>query len=130
MSCRRRGELGQWSHPAIYWAAISVSSVDLLNSTYGSIKGRWEKTFADELGKGSWPPGPEPRTALPAPGQTMATKAEAAAALKKMGADKALDQTGKDHRRWITKWDERIAKGELPSPAIAAMLARAKGEQS
>ncbi len=130
MSCRRRGEMGHWSHPAIYWAAISVSSVDLLNSTYGSIKGRWEKTFAEELGKGSWHPVPEPRTALPAPGQTMATRAEAAAALKKMGADKALDQTGKDPRRWIAKWDERIAKGEVPSPTIAAMLKRAKGEES
>jgi len=130
MSCRRRGEMGQWSHPAIYWAAISVSSVDLLNSTYGSIKGRWEKTFAEELGKGSWHPVPEPRAALPAPGQTMATKAEAAAALKKMGADKALDQAGKDPRRWIANWDERIAKGEIPSLTIAAMLARAKGEQS
>jgi hypothetical protein len=130
ISCRRRGEMGSWSHPSIYWAAIAVSSVDLLNSTYGSIKGRWEKTFADELGKGKWPPIPEPRTALPAPGQTVATKAEAAAALKKMGADKALDQTGKDPRRWIGKWEQRIAKGEEPSPLIAAMLKRAKGEES
>jgi hypothetical protein len=130
MSCRRRGEMGSWSHPSVYWAAIAVSSVDLLNSTYGSIKGRWEKTLGEEVGKGSWPPIPEPRTALPAPGQTLATKAEAAAALKKMGADKALDQIGKNPRRWIDKWDERIAKGEQPSHAIAAMLARAKGEQS
>ncbi|MNK63117.1 hypothetical protein D3C87_823240 [compost metagenome] len=130
MSCRRRGEMGSWSHPSVYWAAIAVSSVDLLNSTYGSIKGRWEKTLGEEVGKGSWPPIPEPRTALPAPGQTLATKAEAAAALKKMGADKALDQIGKNPRRWIDRWDERIAKGEQPSHAIAAMLARAKGEQS
>lgn len=130
MSCRRRGEMGDWSHPAIYWAAISVSSVDLLNSTYGAIKGRWETTLATELGKGSHPPIPEPRTALPAPGKTMATKEEAAKALKAMGADRALDQTGKDPRRWIAKWDERIAKGEVPSPTIAAMLKRAKGEES
>jgi len=129
MSCRRRGEMGQWSHPAVYWAAISVSSVDLLNSTYGSIKGRWEKTFAEELGKGGWHPIPEPRTALPAPGQTLATKAEAAAALKKMGAEKVFDQSGKDHRRWIGKLDDRIAKGEVLSPTVMAMLAKAKGEE-
>ena len=23
MSCRRRGEMGNWSHPAIYWAAVA-----------------------------------------------------------------------------------------------------------
>lgn len=128
MSARKRGELGIWSHPAVYWAAVGVSTVDLLSSTYGSIKARWEKTLSDELAKGAWPDIPEPRQALPAPGQTLATKAEAAAALRKMGADKALDQTGRNPRRWIEKWDERIAKGEQPTPAIAAMLKRAKGE--
>ncbi|MNW14615.1 hypothetical protein D3C71_2128860 [compost metagenome] len=45
-----------------------------------------------------------------------------------MGADKALDQTGRNARRWIEKWEERIAKGERPTPAIAAMLKNAKGE--
>ncbi|MFD4837671.1 hypothetical protein ACFWP0_09190 [Achromobacter sp. NPDC058515] len=128
MSARKRGEIGIWSHPAVYWAAVGVSTVDLLSSTYGAIKARWEKTLSDELAKGAWPDIPEPRQALPAPGQTLATKAEAAAALKKMGADKALDQSGRNARRWIEKWDERIAKGEQPTPAIAAMLKRAKGE--
>lgn len=128
MSARKRGEIGIWSHPAVYWAAVGVSTVDLLSSTYGSIKARWEKTLSDELAKGAWPDIPEPRQALPAPGQTLATKAEAAAALKKMGADKALDQTGRNARRWVEKLDERITKGEQPTPAIAAMLKRAKGE--
>ncbi|WP_317629784.1 hypothetical protein [Achromobacter insolitus] len=128
MSARKRGEIGIWSHPAVYWAAVGVSTVDLMSSTYGSIKSRWEKTLSDELAKGAWPDIPEPRQALPAPGQTLATKAEAAAALKRMGADKALDQTGRNARRWIDKWDERIAKGEQPTPAIAAMLKSAKGE--
>ncbi|MFY3433924.1 hypothetical protein ACOTI9_14855 [Achromobacter mucicolens] len=127
-SARKRGELGIWSHPAVYWAAVGVSTVDLLSSTYGSIKARWEKTLSDELAKGAWPDIPEPRQALPAPGQTLATKAEAAAALKKMGADKALDQTSRNARRWIEKWDDRIAKGEQPTPAVSAMLKRAKGE--
>lgn len=130
MSCRRRGEMGEWSHPAVYWAAVAVSSNDLLNSTYGSIKGRWEKTLIEEMAKGTWKEIPKASVALPAPKQTAADRVEAAKALKAMGADKALDQTGKDPRRWITKWDERIAKGEQPSHAISAMLAKAKGEQS
>lgn len=130
MSCRRRGEMGEWSHPAIYWAAVAVSSTDLLNSTYSSIKGRWEKTLIQEMEKGEWKDIPKASVALPAPKQTTADRVEAEKALKAMGADRALDQTGKDPRRWIAKWDERIAKGEVPSPTIAAMLKRAKGEES
>lgn len=128
MSCRRRGEIGQWSHPAIYWAAVATGTHDLLNSTYGSIKARWEKAFSEELAKGSWHAIPEVREALPAPGQTVATKQEAEAALKRMGAEKILKQAGRDGRRWIDKCDERIKRGEQPTPAVAAMLKRAKGE--
>lgn len=130
MSCRRRGEMGEWSHPAVYWAAVAVSSNDLLNSTYGSIKGRWEKTLIEEMEKGTWKEIPKASVALPAPKQTAADRVQAAKALKAMGAEKALDQAGKDPRRWIAKWDERIAKGEVPSPTIAAMLKKAKGEES
>ncbi|AZW14226.1 hypothetical protein CS344_20140 [Bordetella bronchiseptica] len=128
MSCRRRGEMGNWSHPAIYWAAVATGPHDLLNSTYGSIKQRWGKSFSDELSKGNWPDIPPVRSALPAPGQTMATKAEAAAALQRMGAAKALEESGRNPKRWIDKWQQRIKNGERPSPAIAAMLKRAMEE--
>ncbi|SUW10789.1 hypothetical protein [Bordetella bronchiseptica] len=128
MSCRRRGEMGNWSHPAIYWAAVATGTHDLLNSTYGSIKQRWEKSFSDELSKGNWSDIPPVRSALPAPGQTMATKAEAAAALQRMGAAKAFDESGRNPKRWIDKWQQRIKNGERPSPAIAEMLKRAMEE--
>ncbi|WP_099750437.1 hypothetical protein [Bordetella bronchiseptica] len=128
MSCRRRGEMGNWSHPAIYWAAVATGPHDLLNSTYGSIKQRWEKSYSEELSKGNWSDIPPVRSALPAPGQTMATKAEAAAALQRMGAAKALEESGRNPKRWIDKWQQRIKNGERPSPAIAAMLKRAMEE--
>jgi len=120
--------MGDWSHPAIYWAAVATGTHDLLNSTYSSIKARWEKSFTEELAKGVWHAIPEVRDALPAPGKTMATKQEAEAALKRMGAEKVLKQAGRDGRRWIDKWDERIKRGEQPSHSIAQMLKRAKGE--
>jgi len=128
MSCRRRGEMGEWSHPAVYWAAVGISSNDLLQSTYSSIKGRWEKMLLEEMAKGNWKPIPQVSVSLPAPKQTEADRVEAAKALKSMGADKIFDQSGKDHRRWIGKLEERIAKGEVLSPTVMAMLARAKGE--
>lgn len=128
MSARRRGETGVWSHPAVYWAAVGVSTVDLLGCTYGAIKARWEKTLNDELAKGFWADVPPPRPALPAPGRTLATRAEAETALKKMGAEKVLRQRGRPHRSWIEKWEARIARGDHPSLGIVEMLERAKGE--
>ena len=128
LSARRRGEPGAWSHPAVYWAAVGVSTVDLLGCTYGAIKARWEKTLNEELAKGAWADIPLPRVALPAPGQTLATRAEAEAALRKMGAQKVLRDRGRPHRSWIEKWEARIAHGDHPSKGIADMLRRAKGD--
>ncbi|CAB3635626.1 hypothetical protein [Achromobacter pestifer] len=126
LSARRRGELGMWSHPAVYWAAVGVSTVDLLNSTYGAIKARWERTLADELGKGTWAAIPEPRAALPAPGQTLATRDQVEAALRKMGAGKAALARSRSPRDWISKWEARIALGGHPTKAISEMLMQAK----
>ncbi|WMD20898.1 hypothetical protein RAS12_00575 [Achromobacter seleniivolatilans] len=128
MSARRRGEIGVWSHPAVYWAAVGVSTVDLLNSNYGSIKNRWERTLAEELSKNTWPDIPQPRASLPAPGQTLASPAQVEAALQKMNAAKLLDRDGPPHRRWIAKWEARIAQGGHPTQAIAQMLTHAQCE--
>lgn len=126
LSARRRGESGVWSHPAVYWAAVGVSTVDLLNSNYGAIKVRWERTLSEELSKGSWPDIPPPRAALPAPGQTLATRAQAEAALRQMGAGKLLEPRTRSHREWIDRWEARIALGGHPTRAIAQMLMQAK----
>lgn len=126
VSARRRGETGDWSHPAVYWAAVGVSTVDLLNSNYGAIKTRWERTLTEELSKGAWLDIPPPRAALPAPGQTLATRAQAEAALKKMGAGKLLEPRSRSHREWIDRWEARIALGGHPTKAIAEMLTHAR----
>lgn len=83
---RNRGEVGKWSHPAIYWAAVGIGAQTLLSSTYGSIKAVWDKAFGEEMAKGEWAAIPQPAPALPAPGQTQATKEEAAAALQQIMA--------------------------------------------
>lgn len=126
VSARRRGETGDWSHPAVYWAAVGVSTVDLLNSNYGALKVRWERTLTEELAKGAWPDIPPPRAALPAPGQTLSTRAQAEEALKKMGAGKLLAARSRSHREWIERWEARIAQGGHPTKAIADMLSVAK----
>lgn len=126
LSARRRGESGNWSHPAVYWAAVGVSTVDVLNSNYGAIRVRWERTLAEELSKDAWPEIPPPRAALPAPGHTLATRAQAEAALRQMGAGQWLAPRTRSHREWIDRWEARIAQGGHPTRAIAQMLLKAK----
>jgi len=132
MSARQRGETGEWSHPAVYWAAVGVSSVDLLHSTYGSLKSRWENTLADELSRRTWADIPAPRQALPAPGQTVATQEEAAAAMRRIGASKVLSGGGRDPRRWAHKVlaEQQRKGGRRYSMTVLAMAERAVSQPS
>ncbi|MGE8627694.1 replication protein P [Achromobacter denitrificans] len=127
MTARRRGEMGQWSHPAVYWAAVRVGSHDLLNCGYSVMQSRWERALSDELGRGEWAAIPAPAVALPAPGATHATPAEAAKALEAMGAGAILNQSGRDPLRG---WKRVIAETENPkgkrySPGVIAMARNA-----
>lgn len=67
----------KWSHPAIYWAAVSIGSFDMRNATWGGIKARWTATLQAELEKREWPDVPLPMVALPAPGKTSVSPEEA-----------------------------------------------------
>ncbi len=111
MTARRRGEMGQWTHPAVYWAAVRVGSHDLLNCGYSVMQTRWERALSDELGRGEWAAIPAPAVALPAPGATHATPAEAAKALEAMGAGAILNESGRDPLRG---WKRVIAETENP----------------
>lgn len=127
MTARRRGEMGQWSHPAVYWAAVRVGSHDLLNCGYSVMQSRWERALSDELGRGAWEAIPVPAVALPAPGATHATPEQAAKALEEMGAGVILNQSGRDPLRG---WKRVIAETENPkgkrySPGIVAMARNA-----
>lgn len=128
MSARRGGDIGTWSHSAVYWAAVSVGAHDLLNCGYSVMKARWERALGEEIAKGTWHAVPAPAVALPAPGNTLADKKEAEQRMKQMKASGALDQSGLKPTRWMKKVQERIEKGESVSPAIAAMLQRAVEE--
>lgn len=127
MNARRRGEVGQWSHPAVYWAAVRVGSHDLLNCGYSVMQARWERALSEELSRGEWAAVPTPAVALPAPGATYATPEQAAKALEAMGAGAILDQSGRDPLRG---WKRVIAetanpKGKRYSPGIVAMARNA-----
>lgn len=105
VQARERGEVGEWSHPAVYWASVKVGAFDLKSQSYSQIKARWEHALQDELAKGQWTPVPEPSLALPAPGKTEMSREHATKMVQELQAadtiKKAADKT--DHKLWAKK---------------------------
>ncbi|CAB3904617.1 hypothetical protein LMG26858_04415 [Achromobacter anxifer] len=123
MNARRRGEIGNWPHPAIYWAAVAVGTHDLLNCGYAVLKARWERAFSEELARGQWHAVPTPAPALPAPGATRATKEDAEKALRAMGAGAIMNESGRDPRRGAKRILAEAGRkgGRQYSPTVIAM---------
>jgi hypothetical protein len=63
IQARNAGNVGKWSHPAIFWASASMTS-ELLSQTYSQIKARWENALQVQLDKGEWEGIPVPALAL------------------------------------------------------------------
>lgn len=103
LSQRRRGERGDWTHPAIFFATVKVGQHDVLNSSYSQIKGRWDKSLSDELAKGEWDQIPDAHVALAEPKKTEMTDAEAAQAMSRIGVDNVFNNSNRDHKAWIKK---------------------------
>lgn len=109
MQAREKGEIGTWSHPAIYWAAVQISAFDLKNQSYSQIKVRWETTLQDQMSKGEWAAVPAPLVALPAPGKSLMSKEHAekmVSELQAAGVAKSSDDKV-DHKAWAKKLQER-----------------------
>lgn len=107
MALRDQGR-DRWSHPAIYWAAITVGSFDLRNASWSAIKGRWSRLLQAELSKGEWPEVPPRMAALPAPGETMPDPAKVEAAIRQ--ANKAMREVG--NQKWALDYEARAQAGE------------------
>lgn len=114
---RRAGERGDWSHPAIYHAALAVGQFDVLNSTYTSIKARWGRALADQLAKGHWEPVPDVAPALPAPAPM--SREDAEKVMKQLGAGEVTNQSRRDHKAWA----RRIMENPKARSVIAVAMA-------
>lgn len=119
MERRRAGEMGEWSHPAIFWAAAKMTH-DLLNQPYSSIRSRWEKELSLQLEKNIWPEIPAVCKALSAPGRTETSREKAKRELEKLNASEILKK--QPGLAWSRKILERGKQGE-ELPAISIRLA-------
>lgn len=55
----------QWSHPAIFWAAMALGQFEMTSTTWASIRNRWTDALLDELAKREWPQIPKMIPELP-----------------------------------------------------------------
>ena len=107
---RQRGEVGEWSHPAIFWASVPLS-YDLLSQSYSQVKLRWERSLEDQMKKDEWEEIKKPLIALPAPSKSRTNNQEAAKTLKDIGASEILTRSKSD-TAWYRKILERVKKGD------------------
>lgn len=127
MAARHNGEQGNWPHPAIFWAAVETGAHDLQHCSYATMKARWERALNDVLARGEWKPVPAVVKALPAPPVTAVSRAQAEEQMRRIGASRIMDQSGRDPLRG---WKRVIAETESPkgkrySPGIVAMARNA-----
>lgn len=120
LQAREKGEVGVWSHPAIYFAAMPLS-FDLMNQTFSAMKDRWEKAFSAELEKGQWAEIPKPMLAIDYKKDEM-SKEKAAQFLKSAGVKKPSQRT--DHLAWAYKILEHHKNGTRIYPAISVQFAK------
>jgi hypothetical protein len=111
VEARKRGEMGKWSHPAIYWAAMPMA-FDLGSQTYSQMRGRWERALDEQMEKGEWAAIPEPMLALPEPGKGQLSRENAAKLVEQYKATEFVKkpEDEEDHKRWAKKIIEQSKK--------------------
>lgn len=116
MQERKLGRKGEWSHPAIFWAA-SRMAFDLLNMTYQQCKARFERELDKELEATTWQEIPEASHALPPPKvDREKAKADAEAALQRIGYQQKKADRG--DTGWIHRNLKRLQEGWKPTVAV------------
>jgi len=119
---REKGEIGEWSHPAIFWASVKVGSFDLKNQTYSNIKARWERALDEEINKGQWSDIPQAQIALPPP-VTPVTKDIAEKYLAETQIIKK-QESKTDHKRWAKIILQREKDGDKTLTHIQLSMAK------
>ena len=123
LQARAAGELGQWSHPAIFWAAAGMAH-ELRTQSYSQVRERWEAALHAELAKGQWSPLEQPARELAAPvsNRDSITYRQAAAEMQRL-VERA-DEPGFDHKRWARRILERAKRPNHGLNAYAIDMAQ------
>lgn len=125
LEARGKGEVGVWSHPAVYWAA-SLLRADLMGQTYALVKSKWEQVLKGQMERTEWADIPPARIALPAPDTSPAAKELATKMVRELGATGVI-KTGRDginHKRWAQKIMARLERKDKSLSMIQIQFAK------
>lgn len=113
LEARGKGEMGVWSHPAIYWAASGLSR-ELAMQPGQFMQDRWAAALKAQLARGAWEPIPAPRLQLAAPGKSQTAPEQAQRMLAQLGAAGILKAVGSkgDGKAWARRFLDRFARGD------------------
>ncbi len=125
LEARGKGDMGVWSHPAVFWAA-SMLRADLMGQTHAQVKDRWAAALKAQMERAEWAEIPAPRVLLPAPDVSPAAKAHAEKMLAELGAKGIVkkDRDTTDHRLWAKRILEREKRGDKSLLMIQLNFAR------
>lgn len=101
-----------WSHPAIFYAAQSIGSSDMLNSNWREIGKRWTAALNEFIADMPLPAIPAYAVALPPPGKTSIAPEEAKT---RIAATVKQIQPPRDPKAWAHKLIEQHEMGGKPN---------------
>ena len=113
LEARCKGEVGVWSHPAIYWAASGLSR-SLTMQPVQAMKDRWAAALKAQLARGTWELIPPPRPQLEASGKSQTSTEQAKRMLATLGATGITKSASSkiDHKAWARKIMTRYERGD------------------
>lgn len=120
VQARAAGEMGVWSHPAIYWASVPLG-VELREQTFSQVKARWENSLQQQLAKGTWEPVPQPYLQLTSPGKSATSSAAAKQAIANLVSSVVNKPASTDPKAWARNLLARVAAGEKLTPVQVQM---------
>ena len=114
MQQREHGEIGVWSSPVVYWAAVRIGLFDLKNCGYEQIKTRWQAALRAAMQSDAATPIPSPMLALPDVGKGSTSNEAAARMLQDVKAS-GIGNPGNaiaDGLLWAKRIRERVRLGD------------------
>ena len=114
---RRLGRKGEWSHPAIFWAA-SQMAFDLLNQTQTQVEKRWKEVLSIQYEKTTWQPIPD----VPAPLSHLTVDKEGQAKVKQKVNEFLSKRDDRGNTDWVHFNLERLKNGWKPTQAVRMMI--------
>lgn len=120
---REAGEVGEWSHPAIFWAAVKCGTYDLKTNSYSQMKTKWEMTLKAQLALDAWEPIQKPVRQIAGPGKSVTSNDDAKKKMEEMGLTNGFKIDGRDGRQWAFNIKAREKNGDRTLTSIQIQFA-------